>query len=107
MESLKGEEVGTVTRVGQFRVFRPRQNWASLRCLRVALRRVLLPRQRAHPRRPLLRRAVDFLKTANANPPRTTNTHTHTHTHTLELQMESANLSSTNDESRVQLTSLE
>ena len=36
-----------------------------------------------------------------------TRTHTHTHTHTLELQMESANLSSTTDESRVQLMSLE
>ena len=33
--------------------------------------------------------------------------HAHTHTLTLKLQMESANLSSTTDESRVQPTSLE
>ena len=34
-------------------------------------------------------------------------THTHTHTHTLQLPREDANRSSTTDESRVQLMSLE
>ena len=52
---------------------------------------------------------------ADTQPRRHTDTQTHshadtqtrTHTHTLKLQMESANLSSTTDESRVQLMSLE